>query len=378
MRVPVVCPLFRQAGLCSFFPARRARCPRHLRSRQAQRRRSPAPFAAPPRPLAYLSTISSRPRRVSRTSIHRPRRATPPQPGCSNFLTRPGFRLSRPMARRSVCRTRRIRSCRALGVNSPFPTARRGQRILALRSDPQIAAKVAGAFTAKNQSVLADNLGRNPSEGELYIAHFLGASGASDLIKLASQSPDSAAASSFPDAASSNRSIFYDRSGRAKSAAEVYSNLVFGHNTDPVQSLVAAQTTPAQAQPIAYAENDPSKGAYTARDTGKPLFGLFRGSDTGPVAKPILNAWSGLGRNAAGNGAQLSALSKGSFFPRADGAPDAEPAPIPDAVASRPAQALADVPLPPQRPQSFKLSPAQKQSGAGAPLDLLSFIRQRV
>ena len=37
---------------------------------------------------------------------------------------------------------------------------------------------MAGAFTKANSDYLATKLGRQPSEGELYIAHFLGAGGA--------------------------------------------------------------------------------------------------------------------------------------------------------------------------------------------------------
>ena len=37
---------------------------------------------------------------------------------------------------------------------------------------------MAGAFTKANAAVLSERLGRTPSEGELYIAHMLGAGGA--------------------------------------------------------------------------------------------------------------------------------------------------------------------------------------------------------
>ena len=55
-------------------------------------------------------------------------------------------------------------------------------------------------------------LGRSPSEGELYIAHFLGAGGAARLISSAAANPNASAASYFPIAAHANTSIFYDRS----------------------------------------------------------------------------------------------------------------------------------------------------------------------
>jgi hypothetical protein len=94
--------------------------------------------------------------------------------------------------------------------------------ILKLRNDPTANAVMAGAFTQANAALLSDRLGRAPSEGELYIAHFLGAGGAGRLISAASADPNASAASYFPNAASANPSIFYDRStGGARSLAQV-------------------------------------------------------------------------------------------------------------------------------------------------------------
>jgi hypothetical protein len=67
------------------------------------------------------------------------------------------------------------------------PTMRR--EILKLRNDPDANALMAGAFTQGNASALSERLGRAPSEGELYIAHFLGVGGAARLIGLAGSNP---------------------------------------------------------------------------------------------------------------------------------------------------------------------------------------------
>jgi len=94
--------------------------------------------------------------------------------------------------------------------------------ILKLRSDPTANAVMAGAFTKANASALSNRLGRPPSEGELYIAHFLGAGGATRLIKLAATNPNATAADVFPHAAQANQSIFFDRTtGAARSVAQV-------------------------------------------------------------------------------------------------------------------------------------------------------------
>jgi transglycosylase-like protein with SLT domain len=98
--------------------------------------------------------------------------------------------------------------------------------IMNLRSDPTANAVMAGAFTRGNATRLSERLGRNPTEGELYVAHFLGPAGAGRLINLAQSQPLASAAEAFPRAAKANPSIFYDRQGRPRSASEVYRVLV--------------------------------------------------------------------------------------------------------------------------------------------------------
>src|SRR5690349_1777312 len=104
------------------------------------------------------------------------------------------------------------------------PQARRA--ILALRNDPDANAMMAGALARQNRQRLADALGRDPSQGELYVAHFLGAQGASALIALAAQNPAASAADAFPRQAAANPTIFYDAAGQARSAGDVYRSLV--------------------------------------------------------------------------------------------------------------------------------------------------------
>lgn len=101
--------------------------------------------------------------------------------------------------------------------------------ILALRFDADISATMAAEFTKDSQTYLTRNLGRQVSGGELYAAHFLGPQGAVDLIK-ASQTNTQTAAAIFPDAAKANKSIFYTKSGAARSPSEVLAVLDSKHN----------------------------------------------------------------------------------------------------------------------------------------------------
>jgi hypothetical protein len=119
--------------------------------------------------------------------------------------------------------------------------------ILKLRTDPTANAVMAGAFTQANAALLSQHLGRAPSEGELYIAHFLGAGGAARLISAAAANPSGSAASSFANAAQANPSIFYDRTtGAARSLAQVRDVLTARYDVAarrPMETISTAQAT---------------------------------------------------------------------------------------------------------------------------------------
>jgi hypothetical protein len=114
------------------------------------------------------------------------------------------------------------------------------QEIFALRKDPTANAVMAGEFANSNAKVLTDRLGRKPTDGELYMAHFLGASGAARFIRAAEANPNGKAAALFPRAAHANNSIFYDRSGAARSLKQVYAGLVTRHDVIGRASQIAA------------------------------------------------------------------------------------------------------------------------------------------
>jgi hypothetical protein len=96
------------------------------------------------------------------------------------------------------------------------------KEILALRSDPEISANMAAEFASENEKFLNDNWGGEVGSTELYLAHFMGAGGASAFLKAKDKNPLQPAADIMPQAARSNRNVFFDKSGRAKSMDEVY------------------------------------------------------------------------------------------------------------------------------------------------------------
>jgi hypothetical protein len=99
------------------------------------------------------------------------------------------------------------------------------RELLDLRFNPDVASRLAAEFTRENADVLRARIGRDPTPGELYAAHFLGAGGAAELIQTARRTPDISAARLFPEAAAANRGVFYHRFGGARTVSELLDNL---------------------------------------------------------------------------------------------------------------------------------------------------------
>jgi hypothetical protein len=114
--------------------------------------------------------------------------------------------------------------------------------VMDLRLDPHAASLMAGELTSDHAAYLKGRVGRSPTAGELYVAHFLGPQGSARLIKAVESQPGATAASLFPDAARSNRSIFY-RNGQARTVGEVYANLT--KTGGPQQAVGPAEAKPA-------------------------------------------------------------------------------------------------------------------------------------
>ena len=83
------------------------------------------------------------------------------------------------------------------------PTTRAA--VLRLRNDPVASAAMAGVLTQSNSFSLTGKIGRRPTDGELYMAHFMGVGGAGKLISNAENNPNASGARLFPNAAAANR-----------------------------------------------------------------------------------------------------------------------------------------------------------------------------
>ncbi|HEU4659562.1 MAG TPA: transglycosylase SLT domain-containing protein [Pseudolabrys sp.] len=199
--------------------------------------------------------------------------------------------------------------------------------IMELRANPSASAIMAGAFARSNAAQLQTALGRPPTEAELYIAHFLGSDGAQKLIGMASKNPQAIAADIFPAAAAANRSVFFNGFGRARSVAEVYSELTsrFGAARADAQATHAPfLATLRGVSPVLSAGGDPNAESPALPDT-KPLFqAMFTDRPRTPVAPVVSDLWA-----HGGVGQPLSLTPVDSSAPRqpldlfSDGAADA-------------------------------------------------------
>jgi hypothetical protein len=88
------------------------------------------------------------------------------------------------------------------------------QRILALRNDPYLSALMAAEMLKADSARIASRIGRDLSEGETYLAHFLGPSDAEKFMSKVVEEPRYAAPKLLPKPAKANKSIFYARASR--------------------------------------------------------------------------------------------------------------------------------------------------------------------
>lgn len=164
------------------------------------------------------------------------------------------------------------------------------KQILDLRHDPEVSALVAGALAKDNASGLSSNLGRDPSAGELYLAHFLGVNGSLRLLNAVQDRPEHPAADLFPLQARANKAVFFQGDGQARTVSDVHSRLV-GHFNE----TIAGAERPA----VGYRKGPISKPidshrvesriltawrSTTADKMEQPFQSLFRTDEPGAVA----------------------------------------------------------------------------------------------
>lgn len=171
--------------------------------------------------------------------------------------------------------------------NCHVKNARIRKAILDLRHDPETSACMAAEYAAQNADTLKARVGDNAQIGrtELYLAHFLGAGGATRFLQGMERNPDARAATLFPAEARVNRGVFYNsETGRARTLQEIYDHFAAKFDAAPPklgESEIAMQINrtparPARATTIPGMKPDLSADTYnknTATNDIDPLAG---------------------------------------------------------------------------------------------------------
>lgn len=126
------------------------------------------------------------------------------------------------------------------------------REILALRNDPVVSSNMAAELAKSNERVLARKVGGDIGATELYMAHFLGAGGASKFLNAIKENPDATAANLFPSAAKANKNVFYDTStGKPRSVSQIYTKFAakFDAPAAPSETRTAYASATVPQQP---------------------------------------------------------------------------------------------------------------------------------
>lgn len=157
--------------------------------------------------------------------------------------------------------------------------------ILALRNDPAVSSLMAGELANDNRATLTAHLGRTPDGAELYLAHFLGADGANRFLDTLSANPQASAAALLPQAAGSNRAIFYDAAGAPRSVADVMQTI-----RNRFDSAMTASTADNGSLALGYAG---IPGLVPLSGTGFPGASALDPSDAAAIAASTAGTSSG-------------------------------------------------------------------------------------
>lgn len=158
------------------------------------------------------------------------------------------------------------------------------QEILDLRKNPSVSALMAAEFTRDNKEYLEKNTSGPVGATELYMAHFLGAGGAAKFLNAKQETPNAKAAGLFPDAASANKAVFYDKeTGQAKTLSEIY-NRFAGKFSD-----AGSITAPAKAATDRVRNQDMPDG-FTTQVPSQSLQGVINGHPLSIYQVLALNA----------------------------------------------------------------------------------------
>ena len=179
------------------------------------------------------------------------------------------------------------------------------QEILDLRKNPRINALMAGEFAQNNKDHLQRHVGGRVGSTELYLAHFLGAAGATTFLRGLRADPDQSGAALFPEAAAANRSVFYGADGTARSLQQVYDwaaqrmqrGLALAGDVDDVGASRHAHYVTDGVAPSRTSAPLPGPAAFGRTATAAPVGALAEAAGAIAVG-PSLSMWTVLTTSA--------------------------------------------------------------------------------
>jgi hypothetical protein len=144
------------------------------------------------------------------------------------------------------------------------------QQILNLRKDPQISAEIAAEFAKGNKDEVERALGRPANPTDLYLAHFLGAQGATEMVKTVASASSTRAADLLPQAAAANHAVFYDNNGEAKTVAQIYHSFA-----DKIEKQISQYSESTGTDPDVAAESLATKDEAILPSAGGQTLGTM-------------------------------------------------------------------------------------------------------
>jgi hypothetical protein len=177
------------------------------------------------------------------------------------------------------------------------------RQILDLRTDPRLSAAFAAEYTKENKAEVEHALGRPVGNTDLYMAHFLGAGGATEFLKAMHSNAGTLGADLLPEAAAANHAVFYDnRTGAPRTVAEIYQGFAdkFAKTAHALEA--AALAADASAPTAAAVTTKPASGFAT-------LLGRIGtvGAIVNQPMRPIFDALAASALRLIGNRSSASA-----------------------------------------------------------------------
>lgn len=175
-----------------------------------------------------------------------------------------------------------------IGSNGIATVASEADRkeILALRKDPEVSALMAAALAKDNKDALEQKVGGKVGATEMYLAHFLGSGGASNLLNKLKTDPSAKAADILPQAAQANKSVFYNsETGEARSVSEIYQK--YAKKFDRMPDIGGAEIQVASASSPTAQTVRSAKAVETELANSMTLASLSRPTDSVSIANGV-------------------------------------------------------------------------------------------